>query len=237
MTYGKLYGIGAGPGDPELLTIRAVNAIRKSDVVAVPKTGGGEGAALSIVREYIGGKELLECGFSMDRDIDKRMESRKAAAAIIIDRLQSGKNVAFITLGDPTTYSTYMYVHRYVAHEGFLTEIIPGVTSYSAAAALFGIALCEGGETLTIIPARSGEDIDALLAYPGNKVIMKSGENLLRALEALKERGYGDRTKIASRVAMDGQRLFHSIDEFVKSPETGYFTLAIVKDDDYMVRR
>ena len=95
-----------------------------------------------------------------------------------------------------------------------------------------GIALCEGGETLTIIPARHNDNVDELLNYPGNKVIMKSGDNLQLVLKNLKERGYENRTKIACRVSMDGQCLYTSIGEYEKSYEKspGYFSLAIVKE-------
>jgi len=227
---GKLYGIGTGPGDPELLTFKAVNIIQKCDVVAVPKTGNGERTAFLIIEKYLAGKELLECRFSMDKDIAKRKKTRQIAADNIIQFLDDGKDVGFITLGDPTTYSTYMYVHEIVVSKGFVAEVIPGVTSYAAAAASLGIALCEGGAPLTIIPAGHCENIEELLGYPGNKVIMKSGENLAYVLEKLKEHGLGDRTKIACRATMVGQRLYSSIEEYEKSPETGYFTVAIVQD-------
>ena len=225
---GKLYGIGAGPGDPELLTIKAINAIMKCGVVAVPETGNGETTALSIIKKHIDGKDILKCRFAMEHDMAKRIESRKKAAGDIMRVLDSGTDVAFITLGDPTTYSTYMYVHETIANRGYDTQIIPGISSYSAAAAALGIPLCEGGETL-MIAAGHDESLDRLLDSPGNKVIMKSGASFMLVLEKLKERGYGSMTKIACRVTMEGQRLFASIDEYEKSPEGGYFTIAIVK--------
>ena len=228
---GKLYGIGTGPGDPELLTIKAVNAIQKCDVIAAPIAGNGERTAFSIVEKYITGKELLECRFAMEKDMSKRREARQQAAADVMRFLDNGKDVGFITLGDPTTYSTYMYVHEIIADKGIDVEIIPGVTSYSAAAAAFGIALCEGGEALTIIPASYDANIEELLDRPGNKVIMKSGENLMQVLEKLKKKSYGERTKIACRCTMDGQKLFSSIDAYEKSAaDSGYFTIAIVKE-------
>ena len=227
---GKLFGIGTGPGDPELLTIKAVNTLQKCDVIAVPKTGNGERIAFAIIEQYLDDKELLECRFTMEKDMEKREDARRVAAADIARFLDDGKNVGFITLGDPTTYSTYMYVHEIIVSQGFDAEIIPGVTSYSAAAAAHGIALCEGGETLMLIPAGHNENIDDLLEYPGNKVIMKSGENLVRVLEKLKELGYENRTRIAYRVTMDGQRLHSDIEDYEKSGEAGYFTTVIVKE-------
>jgi precorrin-2/cobalt-factor-2 C20-methyltransferase len=166
----------------------------------------------------------------MDKDAAKRRKARQIAAADLIKKLNNGKNVGFVTLGDPTTYSTYMYVHEIIMNDGFEAEIIPGITSYTAAAAALGISLCEGDEILTIIPASHSESIDELLNYPGNKVIMKSGDNLLRVLERLKKRGFGDKTKIAYRATMDGQQLYANIEDYEKSPETGYFTTAIIKE-------
>jgi len=227
---GRLFGIGVGPGDPELLTLKAVNAIQKCGVIAVPESGSGERAAFSIVERYLGGKELLECRFAMEKDMAKRKEARQIAADGIIQFLDKCEDVGFITLGDPTTYSTYMYVHEIITAKGYAAEIIPGITSFAAAAAAMGVALCENNEPLTIIPAKHREDIDELLDYPGSKVIMKSGGNLANVLKRLKERGYGDRTKIACRVTMDGQRLYDSIEEYENSPEPGYFTVVVTKN-------
>ena len=93
---GKLHGIGAGPGDPELLTLKAVDTIRKCGVIAVPKTGNGEKTAFSIVEKYLDGKELLECRFSMERDVQKRKETRQTAAEEIITFLNNGKDVGCV---------------------------------------------------------------------------------------------------------------------------------------------
>lgn len=225
-----LFGIGVGPGDPELLTLKAVRAIQRCDVIASPKTGGGAGTALSILEGYLDGKERVECHFAMEQDQAKRKEARRAAADQIAALLLQGKDVGFVTLGDPATYSTYMYLHQILAGKGFEAEIIPGITSYSAAAAALGIALCEDDEALTIIPAARNESIDRLLEFPGNKVIMKSGGNLEPLLATLKERGYADRTTIACRVTMQGERLYANIEDYLQSPESGYFTTVLVKE-------
>ena len=219
---GKLYGIGVGPGDPELMTLKAVKTIQKCGVIAGQKT------AFSIAGPLLDGKNLLECGFVMEDDMKKRVEARIAAAGQIIAFLETGRDVGFITLGDPTIYSTYIYVHEIIVAKGYDAEIIPGVASYAAAAAALGVALCENNEALTIIPAKHDVSIDALLDAPGNKVIMKSGENLAYVLEKIKER---DRdAMVACRVGMAGQTLYRSIDEYDESPATGYFTVAIVKE-------
>lgn len=229
---GMLYGIGAGPGDPELITVKAVNIIRNCGVIAVPKTGDSEGEAQAIVKKYAEDKELLICRFVMEPDMAKRRAARMIAADEICGLLTKGIDVGFVTIGDPATYSTYMYIHKIITGRGYAAEIIPGVTSYSAAAAAFGIALCEDGEALTVIPARHGDAVDALIDGPGNKVIMKSGGNLENVLKKLKERGLGENVKVAFRVTMEGQRLFHSADEYLQSPEPGYFTVALIKSEE-----
>ncbi|MCL1879352.1 MAG: precorrin-2 C(20)-methyltransferase [Actinomycetia bacterium] len=227
---GTLYGIGTGPGDPELLTLKAVATIQKCGVIAIPDTGNGEQTAFSIVQRYAAGKELLQCHFTMEMDLERRRAAREVAAAEIIQVLKEGKDVGFVTLGDPTTYSTYMYVHQIIASQGFPAQIVPGITSFAAAAAELGISLCDGSEALTVIPASHNDRLDELLDNPGNKVIMKSGKALNRVLEKLKHHGYNQRTCIASRVTMDGQRLYRSIEEYEESPDPGYFTVAIVKE-------
>lgn len=221
---GKLFGISVGPGDPELLTLKAFNTIQRCSVIA------GQKSALSIVKQYTDGKELAECCFAMENDMAKRKEARQIAAERIITYLKQGKDVGFVVLGDATTYSTYIYVQAIIVNNGFEAEIIPGVTSYCAAAAAFGIALCENDEPLTIIPSKPSVNIDELLGLPGNKVMMKSGGNLASVLLKLKEDGY--EAKIASRVTMDGERLFDNIEGYEKAPEDGYFTIAIVKGRD-----
>ena len=228
---GKLYGIGLGPGDPELLTLKAVKTIQKCGVIAVPDTGNGARLAYTIAEGYLAGKKLLECRFAMVHDMAKRMESRHNAAEKIMEHLECGDDVGFISLGDPVTYSTYMYVHRIITSHGFEAEIIPGITSYSAAAAAFGVALCDGNETLTLI-AGHGKGIDDLLEQRGNKAIMKSGTSLRNVLDKLKTLGYGGRTRIACHTTMGTERLYESIEEYEESPEADYFTIALVREND-----
>ncbi|MDR0309085.1 MAG: precorrin-2 C(20)-methyltransferase [Coriobacteriales bacterium] len=231
---GKLYGIGTGPGDPELLTLKAIRKIQDSDAIAVPEPLDGERTAFRIIEEYAGDKPLLECAFAMEMDMTKRRAARKIAADKIIALLEQGKTVAFITLGDPMTYSTYSYIQQYVVDQGFQTEVVPGITSFAGAAAELGVSLCDGSDTLTIIPASHDENVDELLARPGNKVIMKSGKKLEAVLDKLEQAGLGQQTMIASRVTMSGQQLFRSIQEYrdvrAERPEIGYFTVAIVKE-------
>jgi precorrin-2/cobalt-factor-2 C20-methyltransferase len=118
---GTLYGVGIGPGDPELMTLKAVRIIRDCSVIVVPKSGDGERVALNIAAQAVpelGDKQLVELDMPMTRDPERLRTSHKAAADTIAGFLADGLDVAFITLGDPTIYSTYIYVHRLVGDRG-----------------------------------------------------------------------------------------------------------------------
>ena len=144
MEKGKLYGVGVGPGDPELLTKKAERVLREADVVAVPDKGAGEKTALNIVADIVGGKELLYCPTPMVRDRAVLDGCYEKIADDICALLDAGKVVAFITLGDPTVYSTYIYVHKKVLARGYAAELVPGVPSFCAVAARLNTSLCEG---------------------------------------------------------------------------------------------
>ena len=144
---GKLYGLGVGPGDPKLLTLKAKEILESVDVVAVPvKAPGEESRALNIVQPVtdLRGKEIMPVIFAMEHSVEKRQSCRKAAAEQIREKLDSGKNVAMIVLGDISVYSTYHQVYKYIRDKGYETETIPGITSFSAGAALAEISLTEG---------------------------------------------------------------------------------------------
>lgn len=230
---GKLYGVGVGPGDPKLITLKAVEIIGQADFIALADTcAGSENIALNIVKDYAVGKPLIACPMPMTRDEDKLASSRNKSALIIKNILDGGKSVAFITLGDPTVYSTYMYIHRIIAADGYDTEIIPGVTSFCAAAAALGESLCDGGQTLTVIPA-SYEGVDDYLKMGGTKVLMKSGKSFSSVREKLTALGLNDKSMMVEKCGMQGERKFRNIDEVVPEGDfggAGYFSIIIVKE-------
>ena len=177
MNKGKLYGVGVGPGDPELLTAKAIRILGECDVIAVPQSENGGRTALEIATCYIKDKPVRAFDMPMTHDRAARNASHDAAADAICALLDEGKNVAFLTLGDPTVYSTGWYVHKRVVSRGYDAELIPGVPSFCAAAARLGRALCEDGEMLHIIPASHGKEREGL-ALPGSKVLMKAGRGM-----------------------------------------------------------
>lgn len=174
---GTFYCVGIGPGDPRLITFLAAETIRNCAVAALPSSGAKENAALKIAEEFLEGKELLYCDMPMTRDKAKLEESHRKAAGQVAQYLKEGKDVAFLTLGDPTIYSTPMYLHHILESLGYPTKIIPGIPSFCAVAAALNTSLCEGGEMLHVIPA-SYPDVDCALALDGNKVLMKSGKSM-----------------------------------------------------------
>ena len=227
MKKGKLYSVGVGPGDPELLTAKAIRVLSECDIVAVPQSDGGGQTALDIAARYIKGKEIRSFAMPMMHDRAARDASHDAAADAICALIGEGKTVAFLTLGDPTVYSTAWYVHKRVAARGCEAELIPGVPSFCAAAARLGRALCEDGEMLHIIPATHGRAEEGL-SLSGSKVLMKTGKSVLEVRELLRQRGELANAALIERVGMDGQRLVEDLDEMTEA--SGYFSIILVKE-------
>ena len=123
---GKFYGIGVGVGDPELLTIKAVNRLKNLDCIVLPEAKSGEGStAFEIAKEYLKeNTEKLYLEFPMIKDLDKKIETRKNNAQIIARELEKGKNIGFLTIGDPMIYSTYSYVLDYLKKEKKIRRVI-----------------------------------------------------------------------------------------------------------------
>ncbi|MEG2988017.1 MAG: precorrin-2 C(20)-methyltransferase [Oscillospiraceae bacterium] len=228
MTEGRLYGIGVGPGDPELLTLKAVRLLGEADIIAVPDKGTGEKTALNIVKDFVVGKELLYCPTPMVRDGARLEACYEEIAEQICGLLKSGKTVAFITLGDPTVYSTYIYVHKKVLARGYGAELIPGVPSFCAVAAELGVSLCEGGERLLVVPA-SYEGLDEALDFSASRVFMKSGKSLPALTKKLEERGLLENASMVSNCGMENQRVYKHLADLQDGE--GYFSVVLVKGE------
>lgn len=191
---GKLYGVGVGPGDPGMLTLRAVRVLREVEVICAPVSKpGGESSALKVIREegLTGGKEIMRLVFPMTRDEKILRGYWRKAGENVRRQLEKGRKVAFVTLGDPTFYSTYLYLLEEL--EGVEVETIPGVTSVSACLASRNLALARGDEKVAFLPAAQARGkLRALLGEFDSVVLLKSkalrgiaGE--LRALGAEKD--------------------------------------------------
>lgn len=229
---GVLYGIGVGPGDPELMTLKAVNVIKACDVIAVPDSSFSDmkgSVALQIASQAVPeliAKPLLKLSMPMTKDKILLEESHLKAVAELIELLKSGKKIAFLTLGDPSIYSTFSYVQKPILQEGYTVETIAGVPSFCAAAAKLGVSLVERGEALHVIPA-SYNAVDSGLSLDGSKVLMKTGNSIAKVKELLSNKGLLECAQMVSRCGMEGETIFYSMKNV--NENTDYFSIIIVK--------
>lgn len=184
----KFYGIGVGPGDPELLTLKAVNILRTIDVLLMPQTQRGKkGIAFTIVEPFLEKNvQLINIDFPMVADEEQFYYAGQEAARQIITQIEKEKDCAFITLGDPSVYSTYGYIIKALENQVEI-ETIPGITSFCAAAAMANRPLVEKDEILTIIPMNATDErINAALESGNAFAFMKIYKREDRVLEFLK---------------------------------------------------
>lgn len=227
--YGTLYGVGVGPGDPKLLTLLAVETIEKCPVIAVPAAGKEHAVSYRIAEKAVKGLEDKEClDLSTPMTKDKKVLARnyEKAAGQIVEKLKEGKDVAYLTLGDPTIYSTYIYIHRLVKEAGYHTQIISGIPSFCAVAAHLGDSLADRSEQIHIIP--SSYDIEEALALKGNKILMKAASKMPVVKQALKESEV--KGTMVENCGMADERTFHCVDDMPE--QASYYSIVIVKEKD-----
>lgn len=225
MKNGILYGIGVGPGDPELMTLKAVSTIRACDIIAIPQKKKEQCLALRIAMGAVpelAEMPILEIHMPMTKNPEVLENAYRAGADALCAQLQEGKTVGFLTLGDPSVYSTYMYLHKLVLEQGFDARVIPGVPSFCAAAAVCGEALCLGDEQLHVIPG--SYDHGEALAFSGTKIIMKNDSPELRTL--LKEKKVNVTT--VEKCGLPDQQIYRGIEALPE--DKSYFRLMIVRD-------
>lgn len=224
---GKLYGLGIGPGDPELITKKALRIIEESDIILVPGTKKEDSIAYRITKkayETLDEKEIITIPMPMTKDKEVLKKSHEEGAEIVENVLKEGKQVAFLTLGDPTVYSTYLYIHKRMIEKGFEIEIISGITSFCAVAARLNIGLVEKAEPLHIIPA--SYQIEEALELPGTKVLMKAGKNITEVKKILQKKQA--EIYMIENCGMDNEKIYNSVEEIPE--DAGYYSLIIVKE-------
>lgn len=192
-----LYGVGVGPGDPELITIKAVRVLESVQVVCYPEgKGSAQGHAYGIARRYLGGGvESIPLSFPMSRDKDTLRKAWDAASDTVVARLAAGKDVAFLTEGDPLFYSTFIYLADGVGKRlpSARIETVPGVTSLSGCAAAARIPLARAGERVAVIDAPHAlDELDDLLGRFDALALMKCAAYLDRIVPALERNGLLD---------------------------------------------
>ena len=223
---GVLYGIGVGPGDPELMTIRAVRRIRECAVIAIPHHNRELCTAYQIARQAvpeIDEKECLYLPMPMTKDKAVLDESHRLAAEAVKECLDRGEDVGFITLGDVSIYSTFGYLLERLNRDGYVSRLECGIPSFCAAAARLGLPLVSGAEELHVIPATY--QVKEALRLPGVKVLMKAGRQMKKVKEELQE--CGARAVMVENCGMEGERIYGSLEEIPDEP--GYYSLLIVR--------
>lgn len=227
MKRGKLYGVGVGPGDPELLTLKAVRIIEESDVIAVPGDKPEKSVAYRIAErgcKSLAQKETVAVPMPMTRDEEMLRKSRERGGELLAGFLDRGKQVAFLTLGDPSVYSTYLYLKKELERRGYDTGMVSGIPSFCGAAAALNTGLGEKAESIHIIPA--SYPIEEALRLPGTKVLMKSGKKLGEVKEQLL--AGGAEAKMVENCGMEGERHYHSPEEMPK--QGSYYSIILVKE-------
>ncbi|ERT61798.1 precorrin-2 C(20)-methyltransferase [Megasphaera vaginalis (ex Srinivasan et al. 2021)] len=232
---GKLFCIGVGPGDPELLTLKAVKYSKRCPVWAVPQGNTEKLTAKSILLDALQGidgvepekKEIITLHFPMTRDRAVLAAAHRKGAAAIAVHLEAGRDVALFTLGCPTVYASSIYVHRRLRDDGYETEIVPGVPSFCAAAAALQQPLCEKEEPLVIFPGGRA-DRQALLQMPGNTVIMKPAGQLAAIKAELTAAGKLAGASMVERCGLPGERRYPSLAD---AEENTYFSVILVHEE------
>lgn len=235
---GKLYVIGVGPGDPELLTLKAARILREVNVICVPK-GREEGSslALSIVKKALDvrEKDIIEAHFPMKKttaaEHGNELQSKwQNTVETVLNRLNQGQDMAFITLGDPSIYSTFFYLYdRLIELSPDLSiEIIPGVSSINASAAKAHISLGLADDKIAILPATYIDDIRNILENFDTVVLMKVHRVFDKIIKILEETKLINKAVYISRVSMDDERIFRDV-TVVKDAGQDYFSMVIIR--------
>lgn len=240
---GILYGIGTGPGDPELMTLKAVRKLHQVDMIALPISEPALSGTIirkpELEESYIKNstafqiayqnvpemlfKEFLFLPMPMMKEKDTLKKLHDEAAQIIAGQLKAGKNIGFLTLGDPTIYSTYLYIHNRIVAQGYPAEIINGIPSFCAAAAKLNTGLVENKDMLHVIPASYG--VEEMQKYPGSKVLMKSGRNLRAVKKVLEQTAQN--VMMVENCGMEQEKVYYKAEDI---PDEGsYYSLIIVK--------
>jgi precorrin-2/cobalt-factor-2 C20-methyltransferase len=232
---GRLFGLGVGPGDPELVTLKALRLLQAAPVVAYHAAKGKKGNALTIVEQYLQEKQLLvPLIYPVTTEI---LPAHMDYEAIVSDfygeitrvlraHLDAGKDVAVIAEGDPFFYGSFMYIHDRLA-EHYQTEVVPGVCSILGGAAVLGAPLVYRNQTLTVLSGvLSADDLKTRLAATEAAAIMKLGKNLAKVRDVIAELGLMDRALYVERATMDAQRILPLAE--VDPATSPYFSLILV---------
>lgn len=239
---GTFYGVGLGPGDPELLTLKALRVIRDCEVIVVPGSEDGSIASLILERALssveagdgntLEDKEVLDIRFPMTREAGLLESARDEASDSIAQRLVQGKDVAFVTLGDPMFYSTFSYLIPFVLRKcpEAMVTVVPGVTAPSAASATLKRALCEGDDRVAIIPAvyDPGKVREVLECFD-TVVLMKVNKVMEQVVDLLAETGLTSKAVLVSKASWAEEEAVVEVAGLKGTFKPPYFSMIIVR--------
>ena len=235
-TAGVLYGVGLGPGDPELVTVKAARIIGAADVVAYHSARHGRSIARSIAAPYLRGDQIEEqLVYPVTTEPAQHPGGYEAAieefyeqaAARLMAHLAAGRDVVLLAEGDPLFYSSYMHMHKRISSR-FRTEIVPGITSVSAASAALATPLVEGDDVLTVLPGTLGRDeLTRRLSGTGAAAIMKISRSYADVRQALKESGRLPQAYYVERASGGAQQLIEPAGD-VDPSAVPYMSIIIV---------
>ena len=212
---GIFYGIGVGPGDPELLMVKAIKAIEQVDVLIAPKTEKKDGSvALTVAKPYLKKDvEIVYQVFPMVKGFaENSTDAWESNKQEILELLRSGKNVAFLTIGDPMFYSTYIYVFRLLENEGVDIQTIPGIPAFAAIGSQLGYPIVEGDDVLAIIPATaSPEKVEKAMQAADNVVLMKVYKNFEEVADMLDKNEMAEQAVLVSRAGLDDEKIIYDV--------------------------
>lgn len=208
----RFYGVGVGPGDPELITVKGIKTIERSDYVFVPRSRG-ESTARAIAEEYLGNKSVVELDFPMGENNGERYRS---GAEVIAKMVGDGKVACFLTLGDPMTYSTYIYLMEELKSYDFEIETIPGITSFGASASKLGLPITVRGESFYLC---DGEIDMEVLSKVDSLAILKTSRYKQENIDKLEQEGFD--YSYVKRCSRDDEKVITNREE-------------ILEDSDYM---
>jgi precorrin-2/cobalt-factor-2 C20-methyltransferase len=233
---GTLYGIGVGPGDPELISLKAVRILRRlTDVYVASSTKHNYSLAEKIVSSHL--KEcvaVVPLYFPMTHNRKKLSEAWKANTLQVVKKLKAGKDAAFVTLGDPMIYSTFGYIMHTIKETDpdIPIEIIPGITSYQAGAASAGRVLAEGEESFIVISGALGaEKLKQVINHTDSVVMLKVYRNYKEILDTLNQLDLATRSVLISRCGLNGEEIEGNLNDRADTSPP-YLSLLLIRKKD-----
>ncbi|WP_232695662.1 precorrin-2 C(20)-methyltransferase [Brevibacillus daliensis] len=231
---GTLYGIGIGPGDPELITVKAFRLMKEADVIAYPKKRkGGKSYALMIVEQYTQGldKEMLGLIFPMTKDENVLNKQWSKTVEQVYEKLAEGKDVVFVTEGDPNLYSTFIHMARMMNqyHPDVKVVTVPGISSVLGAASILEMPLADGDEQVGIIPATDDrEEMRKVLISHDTVIFIKVAKVMDLMIDLLEELDMVHTASVVTKVTSHEETVWKNVRE-LKGKELEYLTLMVVR--------